>query len=412
VISVDLAEDNHTEHAEKNAAAIREQLDRLLGSSYFNHSKRIPSFLKFVVEQTVSGQTEPLKERTLGVEVFGREADYDTGSDSIVRVTAAELRKRIAQYYQDPGHENELRISLPSGSYIPHFHWPNAAQKNEESQPTAVVATPTELHVVRRRQWLLRPVVLIPAILAVVVLLAAGAFLYWKTIPRPAPPDSFWEPVFGTSEPVLLCVADQSQYPAITLRDAANLSHQITLKSNLTTVVIDDLGPIIKIGNVLQTNGKKYSLKGESTTSLLDLRNGPTILIGAFDNVWTLRLTQSLRYRFANNPEMTEFGIVDSAHPAPMKWMVSRQQQINTNNYGDYALIARFTDATTGKLTIVAAGVGLGGTIAAAEFIANQDDLAQAMRSAGSRKNMEIVLSTQIIDGEPGTPKMEATYFW
>jgi hypothetical protein len=245
-----------------------------------------------------------------------------------------------------------------------------------------------------------------------VILLAAGAFLYWKMIPRPSSPDSFWGPVFGTSEPVLLCVADQSQYPAITLRDATNLSRQITLKSNLTTVVIDDLGPIIKIGSMLQTNGKKYSLKGESNTSLLDLRNGPTILIGAFDNVWTLRLTQSLRYRFANNTEMTEFGIVDSTHPAPMKWMVSRQQQINTNNYGDYALIARFTDATTGKLTIVAAGVGLGGTIAAAEFIANQDDLAQAIRGARSRKNVEIVLSTQIIDGEPGTPKMEAAYFW
>jgi hypothetical protein len=409
---VDGAEGNHTEHAENNAAAIREQLDRLLGSSYFNHSKRIPSFLKFVVEQTVSGQTEPLKERTLGVEIFGRDADYDTGSDSIVRVTAAELRKRIAQYYQEPGHEGELRISLPSGSYIPFFRWPNAAPENEEKLSATVAAAPAELAAIRGRQRLLRPAVLIPATLVVLILLTAGVFFYWKTIPRRALPDSFWSPAFNTSDPVLLCVADQSQYPVITLRDSTNLSHQITLKSNLTTVVIDDLGPIIKISSMLQAHGKKYSLKGESETSLLDLRNGPTILIGAFDNIWTMRLMQSLRYRFANNPEMTEFGIVDSAHPAPMKWKINRQQQISTNNYGDYAIIARFTDATTGKLTIVAAGVGLGGTIAAAEFIANLDDLAQAMRGAGNRKNMEIVLSTQIIDGEPGTPKLEATYFW
>ena len=56
-----------------------------------------------------------LKERTLGIEIFGRDADDHTASDPIVRVTATEIRKRIAQYYQEPGHETELRLSLPSG---------------------------------------------------------------------------------------------------------------------------------------------------------------------------------------------------------------------------------------------------------------------------------------------------------
>src|ERR1700735_2280108 len=92
--------------------AIQEQLERLLVNPHFSHSRRFPSFLRFVVEQTLSGQMDLLKERTLGIEIFGRDADYDTASDPIVRVTAAGIRERIAQYYQEPGHESELRVSL------------------------------------------------------------------------------------------------------------------------------------------------------------------------------------------------------------------------------------------------------------------------------------------------------------
>jgi hypothetical protein len=63
----------------------------------------------------------------------------------------------------------------------------------------------------------------------------------------------------------------------------------------------------------------------------------------------------------------------------------------------------------------VAAGIGGGGTIAASEFLTNPGDLAllqHVAQAAGNKKNLEIVLSTQIIDGEPGTPRMEASYFW
>src|ERR1700677_3895166 len=119
--------------------AIQEQVERLLSNSHFNQSRRFPSFLRFVIEQTLLGQTDLLKERTLGIEIFGREADYDTASDPIVRVTATEIRKRIAQYYQEPGHETELRVSLPAGSYVPQFQWPQGAG---DPQTVAVVIPP------------------------------------------------------------------------------------------------------------------------------------------------------------------------------------------------------------------------------------------------------------------------------
>src|SRR3981081_1554225 len=116
-------------HEDKNAledgrfsrSDLLEQLERIVRSKHFRNSKGYPTFLRVVVWQTLAGKTEGLKERTLGVDVFARPNHYDTNEDPIVRVTAGEIRKRIAQYYQEPGHEKELRIDLPLGSYVPHF---------------------------------------------------------------------------------------------------------------------------------------------------------------------------------------------------------------------------------------------------------------------------------------------------
>src|SRR5271165_6009728 len=106
---------------------VKTQLARLLASPLFNHSKHYPSLLRYVVNETLEGRGRHLKERALGVEVFGRGADYDTNADPVVRTSACEVRKRIAQYYHEPGHEHEIRIDLPSGSYIPEYRYPAAS---------------------------------------------------------------------------------------------------------------------------------------------------------------------------------------------------------------------------------------------------------------------------------------------
>jgi hypothetical protein len=257
--------------------------------------------------------------------------------------------------------------------------------------------------------------IVVLGLVAAAALLGAAFVLAWQYSQRPATVYSFWSPILNSAEPVLFCIADQNQYSAISLRDAADPSKQITLSDNLTAVVIDDLSPIVRIAGMLQSNGKKFNLRGEGVTSLMDLRNGPTVFIGAFDNAWTLRLTKGLRYHFANNADMTEFRIVDSTAPDQNRWVVNRLQQMTTNNYRDYAIIARFTDVTTGKLAIVVAGVGRGGTIAAGEFLSDPGNLAQLQRivqGSGGKQNMELVLSTQVIDSASGTPKVEATWFW
>src|ERR1700730_11638797 len=95
---------------QKQKDSILEQLERLLAHPVFKSSKRCPIFLRHVVERTLLNETNhPVKERSIGVEVFGRDAGYDTNHDPIVRTTAGEVRKRIAQYYHEAGHETEVR---------------------------------------------------------------------------------------------------------------------------------------------------------------------------------------------------------------------------------------------------------------------------------------------------------------
>ena len=98
---------------------VRHQLDRLLASSGFANAGRMSRFLKFVVEKTLAGESERLKEYVIGIEVFDRDASYDPRLDSIVRVEAARLRSKLAEYYAGEGRGDAVILSLPKGGYAP-----------------------------------------------------------------------------------------------------------------------------------------------------------------------------------------------------------------------------------------------------------------------------------------------------
>jgi hypothetical protein len=410
-------------YTEEQKTSIQLQLDRLLENSHFSHSKRFPSFLRFIIQEELEGRGDQLKERTLGIEVFGRDPGYDTTSDPIVRVTAAEIRKRIAQYYQESGHVHELRISLPAGSYVPHFSWPHD-ETSESSElippPLLSVSIEPEIHLLvpshdvslqlpspprKRLRWLLA--------LATVSLIAVLITGWFWTRSRPSALDRFWAPVFETGEPVVVCFP-RSQVDTITLRNAALPETSQNLQEQTSAVVVDDLQPLVSLSGLLEMRHQRYTLMGQDTATLTDLRHGPTIFLGAFDNAWTLRVTRSLRFRFGNDPEMKHFWIEDTQSDHP-HWQVDRNVQVATNNYHDYAIVARFVDASTGQVAVVSAGIARGGTVAAGEFLTQPGNMeaikAQAPKNWAGQ-NMEFVLSAEIIDGRSAPPKIEATYFW
>jgi hypothetical protein len=415
----DAATSSHEAWSPSEVAAVERQLELLLGSPHFSHSKLFPSFLRFVVGQTLAGEADSLKERTLGIEVFGKDADYDTASDPIVRVTAAEIRKRIAQYYQDPGHQDELRITLPSGAYIPQFQWPHngeeISQFATQAQPSLLPAEQQLLH----ERSPVPPVVsssknsrIFAAGLALILIFALTGWFCLKS--RPTALDRFWAPVLRSGEPVAICFP-LNHFDGIVLRDAADPSLQRQVKEDTGALVVDDLQTVASITGLLTVHHQGYLLTGDNTATLTDLRRGPAIFVGAFDNAWTLRMTRGLRYRFGNDADMTHFWIEDTQSPTNARWSIDRGLQQATRNYRDYAIVARFLDADTGKLAIVSAGIARGGTVAAGEFLTNPNNMelikARAPKNWDSQ-NMEFVLSTEIIDGRSAPPKIEAAYFW
>jgi hypothetical protein len=413
--------ENWTPCSEVEKDAVQQQLELLLASPLFHSSKRYPTFLRLVVARALAGQTDQLKERILGVEIFDRPADYDTNTDPIVRVTAAEIRKRIEQYYHDPKHNHEIRMFLPAGSYAPQFYWPG-----HPSGPSAITSlevpgdaadiikaqtAPTLADVPQSKRNLMAR--RMPALALVALTLALASTALWR-VSRPPVLKQFWEPFVNSPSPVLICVADQSQYSTIRLRDAADPSHQITLPDTMVALIIDDVSPLVNVAALLRAYGKTSRVLAESNTTLTDLRRAPSIFIGAFDNSWTLRLTSPLRFHFANDAAMNKLWIEDRANPENHNWMMDRTIQ-QTGTYSDYAIVARFVDPNIEQLVVVGAGIGRGGTVAAGEFLVDEqrmDEILKRVPGDWKRKNIEIVLETQVVGDRSGPPHVSAVYVW
>ncbi len=178
--------------------AVAAELNRLLESPAFRTSKRCREFLEYIVRHTISGPAGMLKERSIGVELFQLPQDYDTGQHTIVRVTANEVRKKLAQsYLTESGAGHPVRIDLPPGSYSAEFRWETpavaAAPPSVEAPLEAPVAVPVEAPVEPpapepptaeppRSRWLTRNAM---AYAAAVVLLAVSAFLFLRSGPKP-----------------------------------------------------------------------------------------------------------------------------------------------------------------------------------------------------------------------------------
>src|ERR1700760_4199479 len=141
----------------EQTAAVREHLKEVLASQEFAGSKRSRDFLQLIIEHTLAGRRDNLRERMIGAEMFGRPIDYDTANDAVVRVKANEVRRRLAQYYAEEGAQDGVRIDLPTGTYVPEFHWepdPDPVATDIISQDSPLPSAPLTQAPDRRRVWI------------------------------------------------------------------------------------------------------------------------------------------------------------------------------------------------------------------------------------------------------------------
>ena len=421
--------------------ATLQELHRVLASPHFCNSKRYPALLQYVVENTLAGRSDLLKERTLGVEVFDRPPTYDTNADTVVRYTAGEVRKRLLLYYSEHGSVSNIRISLPAGSYVPEFlHGHDgpkemgdnpgsadfaiadsrgfpvmAGELHEPGQVSALAVGSLALHqypgteengsapirgqkaVTKRLLWLA---------LAAVVLLAAVASLRWRflTVQPQTAVDDFWGPVLRDQHTVLICTGG-------VVFQQNNFSGVITAGKDIEYpfVSMQTAAAISQISGLVERFGATTQVLSSPSTPLTELREHSVVLLGGYNNQWSMRLLQSQRFQFTQEPVES---IVDRTQPQ-VHW--SRDKSLPYSSADDYALVARFRDTTTGSWVVVLAGLGRNGTEAAAQFVTSPHYTQLLREQSGrdfSNRNIEGVLRVSVVDGKTGAPSILAVHTW
>lgn len=417
------------------AELVLAELDRILNSRFFRNTVRSRQFLAFVVKHAIQGHSEQLKERTIGTEVFQRAPGYATGDDPVVRVQAGEVRRRLEQYYQETPNGSPVRIDLPVGSYAPHISWtssdPAAIDKASHEQSSLPAESSPDRKKPFRRWWLISSVCLALALAATV------AFQMSRTAERPKTlMQQFWAPIFATPQPVLICVAKPVVYrPSQELYRRYAQTHpgafateversnqylplpadeKITWNQMLQYpdygVAVGDAYSAVSISGLLGQMGKPSQVRIGENHSFEDLRNSPDVIIGAFNNKWTMQMMPAMHFTFA---EENGEGVLRERTSNGRVW---RAHMRDSEKFGeDYAIVARLLDSKTGQFTVIAAGLMSSGTQAAGEFVSNRDFLEKGLRGAPpdwQRKNLELVLETAVTDSTPGPPQVIAAYAW
>jgi len=396
--------------------AIVHEMQQILTSPHFCNSKRYPALLEYIVMNTIEGRAGDLKERTLGVEVFGRHPSYDTNSDTIVRYTAGEVRKRLLLYYSEhPGHSG-VRIALPPGSYVPEFQpaeahhqeldheTANDAAENPGVEPEAAAhsAQPFRFPLLaglRRPGWI--------ATTAILLLSLAVSLFWWRqhSVQPQTAVDAFWKPLLHDQHNVVLCTGS-------VVFNKNGYSDVITAHKDIdyTFVSMQIASAITQVANTVNRSGESTQLVYSAATPLTELREHSIVLLGAYNNDLTLRLLRPLRFSFPPEPDE---GIADRNRGPQATF--KRDRTLPYSNSNDYAIVGRFRDSTTDGWVVVLAGLGRNGTEAAALFVTSphyMQMLRDRVGPAFDSRNIEAVLRIDVVDGKTGAPTILDVYTW
>jgi hypothetical protein len=419
-----------------DSAEVRRELSLVLESASFRGSKRCHDFLSYVVTKALDGDSESLKERTLAVEVFGRRADVDLGENSIVRVGAREVRKRLAQYYITDGADDPIRIELLAGSYVPIFNRHTGVFTEVEPEPVSEpAAAPVRIPLPETKVWFftrrwnfIGPWWMALAVLAIVLV----PLSVWR-IAHPAATEfsAFWQPAFDAKSPLLLALAHPLVYhpssratrlneerngPAATpLQRPIKVPPEMLDGSDYVPVFdqyvgFGDMVAAMKLWALFSQRSHMIRMKMADKLDFADMRDSPAVVLGAYSNWWTMELSQKLRFRFAfcgDKPCM-----VDST--SKKEWTLTAKND-DGRSPEDYLLICRLPRAETGGFVVVGAGMTQYGTEEVGRILADPEALIPVLKQlppGWKARNMELVLHSKVVGESSTPPEMIASHLW
>lgn len=221
----------------------------------------------------------------------------------------------------------------------------------------------------------------------------------------------FWKPFLSSPDSPLLCLGD---WAYLLSENKGENSALIEASANHDYLPLGDVEAMDRISSTLARAGKTATLASAHSTTFDQLCRRPVILIGGGPNPWTMREMKFLPLRLVRNFTPGINGILDRNNPSKLLWTVNFNQPL-TAIPKEYSVVARFHNPDTGQLTLIAAGVGVNGEVAAGEFLTNPEYLREFIQHAPpgwQDRNLEIILETQMINGDSGPPHVISTRLW
>jgi hypothetical protein len=243
--------------------------------------------------------------------------------------------------------------------------------------------------------------------------------------------DQLWGPILGAEGDVVICMGQPVAY---NLRSPSAQAHiqfrsteadhrahaqgSIPMKDLVILrdryITLNDAISLVNVTSFLDRHKKPYHIRGEATTSSTELRERSAVLIGGFDNQWTLNIAGQVRFSFAADPTNEISYIQDRLSPNSMQWNVTSAWP-DWNIKTDYAIVSRVFDVNTDRPVIVAAGITHFGTVAASEFVTEPQYFAELLArlpADWNKRNLQAVLTVPVVQGVSGHPHVVAVHVW
>lgn len=449
--------------SEEDFLLLQQHLQEIIEGSAFRRSHRSGQFLKYIVDHAAAGNIESLKERVIGVELFGRSPSYDTGDDAIVRVTASDVRKRLLQHYGEYGTTSRFHISLPIGSYIPEISRESENHENGVPSVTTHVDLPSLTHetdthsdgrstsvevsdestatpqskTYRIRKYASRPKFVLILAAALLNLIAWG--LVWKiqkksTItPAAVLP---WSALFNSTEPIQFIssdpdIAEIELYTGrpVSLSDYANHSPipdlnkmpadvqrlwNAILRDNKSAFV--DTQMAADISQLAQQHSKQIEVRAAKNLQLSDLQtNDNYILMGSpSSNPWSDLFSDQLDFRFYFDQSDGQ-EIIRNVHPRDHEVSEYIPTALGGGTGQSYAIIAFVQNPNQNGQILLIAGADAEGTEAAGRLATDLPRLSTALQNCGVTSSVplhhfELLLRLNTMAGSPDETKVEACH--
>ena len=438
--------DSNHQQVQTSVSAVRldVELQEILRSAPFSSSRQCQNLLRYLVEKSGQGGEESLKERIIGVEVFGRSPDYNTGDDPIVRARVGEVRKRLAQYYlSQDSKQARIKITIPSGSYRAIFEFLSEQSPDDKIHPIALTQNPiqsaakvfpaSDIPVPKlSKVWTATQVWAAGIMFA--CLLALLIFAIRRGGPQSAL-EQFWAPVLQSSKSVLIYTGTNAVYMPTGSFAAKREPRQEHEQSDGTMLYLSplapgesltsaDLYPInyefttvgdmtvnVRLASLLTSQRHSFDVRAGENISIGDLRESPSVLVGGYNNFLTLKLSHDLPFVLDGSEDGRQ--PIQESSGTKRGW--SSRLDANRANGEDYAIVARLLNSETGNPVIIIAGITSFGTRAAGQFITTAEAL-NALTAAAPKdwasKNLEIVLRTVVLKSDPGAATIVAARYW